>query len=87
MVRMRFTEYVTRFVRLASRYEEETLGKTKIGYPTAPFTDVPRPRLGSGMVFTDDASAMRELTANAYRMEAWRNTNTYANYVVVRTVL
>ncbi|KAF4583378.1 hypothetical protein EYR38_002128 [Pleurotus pulmonarius] len=82
MVRMRFTEYVTRFVRLASRYEEETLGKTKIGYPTASFTDVPRPRLGSGMVFTDDASAMRELTANAYRMEAWRNTNTYANYVV-----
>ncbi|KAJ8517912.1 hypothetical protein ONZ45_g4949 [Pleurotus djamor] len=80
VVRMRFAEYVTRFVRLASRHEEETLGKTHIGYPTVPFVEGPRPHLGSGMVFSDDASAMRELTANAYRIEAWRSTNTYENY-------
>jgi len=76
---MRFTEYVTRFVRLASRYEEEITGTTTFGYPSAPFTEVPgkTPRLGSGIAFTDEATCLKELIANAHRIEAWRKTNSY----------
>ncbi|PFH46608.1 hypothetical protein AMATHDRAFT_69501 [Amanita thiersii Skay4041] len=84
LVRMRFTEYVMRFVRLASRYEEEVTGTTKIGYPSIVFVEggPDRPvQLGSGMVFNDDATCVRELIANTHRIQAWRMTNSYQYYV------
>ncbi|KZT25701.1 spindle pole body interacting protein [Neolentinus lepideus HHB14362 ss-1] len=74
LVRSRFAEYVGRFVRLAARYEEEIIGPTKIGYPSVTYQDG---RLGSGMAFSDETSAMRELQANASRIEGWRKTNSY----------
>ncbi|KIL66165.1 hypothetical protein M378DRAFT_75418 [Amanita muscaria Koide BX008] len=84
LVRMRFTEYVLRFVRLASRYEEETTGTTKIGCPTSHFIEggSEHPvQLGSGMFFNDEASCLRELNANAHRIQAWRATNSYRHCV------
>ncbi|KAG6831578.1 hypothetical protein H0H87_004797 [Tephrocybe sp. NHM501043] len=79
LVRMRFTEYVTRFVRLASRYEEEVTGSTKIGFMSSSYSEQPgrRSQLGSGIAFSDEAAGMRELMANAQRIEAWRKTNSY----------
>lgn len=84
-MRMRFTEYVTRFVRLASRYEEEVTGSTKFGYPSSSFTEFPGrlPQLGSGIAFNDEATCLRELSANAQRIEAWRKTNSYQYCVAV----
>ncbi|KIK69427.1 hypothetical protein GYMLUDRAFT_35486 [Collybiopsis luxurians FD-317 M1] len=108
MVRVRFMEYVMRFVRLASRYEEETNStpattnpsdplssllsnsKTKIGYPSSPYKD-PAPSsnlglshlgtLGSGLVFNDESLGLKELVANAHRIEGWRGTTNYRYYV------
>ncbi|KAF5355050.1 hypothetical protein D9756_005243 [Leucocoprinus leucothites] len=79
LVRMRFTEYVARFVRFASRYEEEVTGATNFGYPSIPFSEVPGQalQLGSGIAFVDDATCSRELAANAHRIEAWRKTSSY----------
>ncbi|KDR75938.1 hypothetical protein GALMADRAFT_248746 [Galerina marginata CBS 339.88] len=79
LVRMRFTEYVTRFVRLASRYEEEITGTTTFGFPSAPFAEVPgrQPKLGSGITFSDETTCLKELTANAHRIEGWQKTNSY----------
>ncbi|KAJ6456380.1 stabilization of polarity axis-domain-containing protein [Mycena sanguinolenta] len=78
LVRVRFTEYVLRFVRLASRYEEDTTGTTKFGYPSCSFDHrQPTPRLGSGVVFNDEAAGRKELAANSHRIEAWRKTNSY----------
>ncbi|KAF9478627.1 spindle pole body interacting protein [Pholiota conissans] len=84
LVRMRFTEYVTRFVRLASRYEEELKGETSFGYPSAPFTEIPGrpPKLGSGIAFADEANCLKELVSNAHRIEAWMKTNSY-KYLVM----
>ncbi|KAI5832083.1 spindle pole body interacting protein [Schizophyllum commune Tattone D] len=79
-VRLRFTEYVTRFVRLASRYEEEVTGTTQIGYPSQPFIEGGQgrlPQLGSGIMFNDDASLMRELAANSHRLEGFRHTTSH----------
>jgi len=85
---MRFTEYVTRFVRLASRYEEETTGTTAFGFPSSPFTDNNgRSKLGSGIAFNDEATCLKELAANAHRIEAWRKTNSYRYLVQVSTLL
>ncbi|KAF7357919.1 Protein mesA [Mycena venus] len=78
LVRVRFTEYVLRFVRLASRYEEDMTGTTKFGYPSYAFDSrAPNPRLGSGIVFNDDSTGRKELAANSHRIEAWRKTNSY----------
>ena len=86
-VRARFTEYATRFVRLAARYEEDVLGlNTTIGYPNVSYTELPgeEPRLGSGLCFTDEAAGVRELAANASRIEAWRRTESYVLWQQVR---
>ncbi|KAJ7141102.1 mesa protein [Mycena epipterygia] len=78
LVRVRFTEYVLRFVRLASRYEEDVSGTTKFGYPSCSFDSrLPNPRLGSGIVFNDESAGRKELAANSHRIEAWRKTNSY----------
>ncbi|KAI0090336.1 docking domain of Afi1 for Arf3 in vesicle trafficking-domain-containing protein [Irpex rosettiformis] len=79
-VRARFTEYATRFVRLAARFEEDVLGiNTTIGYPGVSYIESSgeEPRLGSGLCFTDEAAGVRELAANASRIEAWRRTESY----------
>ena len=67
-----------RFVRLASRSEEDVAGSTTIGFPSTPFIasgDIAR--LGSGMSFSDDSAGTRELAANASRIEGWRRTEIY----------
>ncbi|KAG2136725.1 docking domain of Afi1 for Arf3 in vesicle trafficking-domain-containing protein [Suillus clintonianus] len=74
LVRMRFTEYVARFIRLASRYEEVASGSTKLGCASAPFVDG---SLGSGIVFPDDVAAFKELATNASRIEGWRRSKSY----------
>ena len=68
-----------RFVRVASLYEEEITGSTTIGYPNHPYIDRPpeKPRLGSGVYFSDESAAARELHVNAGRIEGWRRTECY----------
>lgn len=86
LIRTRFTEYVIRFTRLASRYEEVVLGSTKFGYPSSSFADGPGgiAQLGSGIVFGDEAWGAKELTVNASRIEGWRRTLPYQYLLAVR---
>lgn len=79
LVRARFVDYVARFVRLASRYEEDVLGATTIGFPSAPFNEGPgdTSQLGTGVIFLDDVAGSREVTANSSRIEGWRRTPTH----------
>lgn len=67
---------MARFVRLASRYEEDTLGTTIIGFPSVPFNEGPgdTSQLGSGVIFLDDVAGSKEVTANVSRIEGWRRT-------------
>ncbi|KAI1786728.1 mesa protein [Ganoderma leucocontextum] len=78
-IRAKFVEYTTRFVRIASRYEEEVTGSTTIGYPSHTYTERPgeKPRPGSGVYFSDDAACARDLAVNAGRIEGWRRTECY----------
>ena len=72
-------EYVLRFVRLASRYEEDVLGATTICFPGVSFIDGTgeSSHLGSGIDFLDDTAGSREVLANASRIEGWRRTAMY----------
>jgi len=75
--RARFGDYVSRFVRLASRYEEETTGTTTIGFRSRPFVDGPAGdfgQLGSGLNFWDEGAGVRELQLNASRIQGWKTT-------------
>lgn len=78
-VRARISEYVRRFLRLASRYEEESIGFTSIDYTTIPFSNG---RLGSGPAFhsTTSDELRRELASSATRIESWRRTTSYEAY-------
>ncbi|TBU25631.1 mesa protein [Dichomitus squalens] len=78
-IRAKFTEYAMRFVRVASLYEEEITGSTTIGYPSHPYIERPgeKPRLGSGVYFSDEVAGAKELAMNAGRIEGWRRTECY----------
>lgn len=87
IIRYRFTEFVHRFVAVASRYEEEIDGNTTIGWPSLAFTPASNgvaARLGSGVVFADEAIRTRDMVANAGRIEGWRLTPSYMLYQQVR---
>lgn len=80
-VRARFADYVVRFTRLASKYEEEHLGNTTIGWPTIAFKSSTT-GLGSGLVSPGDLS--KEMNAFAPRIEAWRQSRSYQYFRTVR---
>ncbi|KAG7553659.1 hypothetical protein FFLO_02944 [Filobasidium floriforme] len=73
-IRARFTEYISKFVRMAARYEEEFYGQTSIGYPSQPFRES---SLGGGFIFPDESTKTKEWSTNANRIEGWRRTRSY----------
>ncbi|KAK8858558.1 hypothetical protein IAR55_002787 [Kwoniella newhampshirensis] len=83
-IRLRFTDYLSRFVRLAAYQESLHTGTTKIGYPTASYRDG---QLGSGAVFADETAKQREMWANGHRIDAWRKTRSYKLYARLLTHL
>jgi hypothetical protein len=80
VIRGRFIDYTRRFVRLASRWEEETYGVSSIDHPSQAYNS--SGRLGSGLVFPGLSAEeiKRELAANAGRIEGWRRTKSYDVY-------
>ncbi|KAI1315856.1 hypothetical protein EDD11_000291 [Mortierella claussenii] len=76
VIRAKFQDYVTRFVQLASQYEEQTYGQTTIGLNRSNTPESIK-FLGTGLVFSDEASRAREIAANASRIEGWRATTSY----------
>jgi len=79
-IRLRFTDYISRFVRLASYQEYTQMGYTRIGYPAIPWKDE---IIGSGAVFFDEHTKQREMWANTHRIDAWRKTKSYKLYAKV----
>jgi hypothetical protein len=87
-IRARFMDYVNRFVRLASRYEEDKTGSTSIGFPSSVFVPATRTtpaRLGRGAVFSEDEVVnLAEMSASLGRIEGWRSTSSYVTFRNVR---
>ncbi|EIW66750.1 hypothetical protein TREMEDRAFT_45583 [Tremella mesenterica DSM 1558] len=76
-IRLKFIDYLERFVRLAGHQEYLHTGMTKIAYPSTSYREG---QLGSGVVFPDDSQRQREMWANGHRIDAWRKTNSYRLY-------
>lgn len=85
VIRAKFQDYVTRFVQLAAQYEEQTYGQTHIGI-NRQNTPESSKYLGTGLVFSDEASRAREIAVNASRIEGWRATTSYQYLKDVRVL-
>lgn len=73
-IRVRWTDYISRFVRLVAYQEQLHLGSTRLGWPFSTFREG---HLGSGIVYIDDDLRQREMRGNAHRIDAWRKTKSY----------
>lgn len=96
-VRAKFRLWVTKFIRLASAFEEMVYGASalSIHFPPAssptvsvhsPLTPLDSPMsdpavTGHGYVWPTNDAKIRELAANATRIEGWRSTRSYYNFV------
>jgi len=59
---------------MTGRYEEEFYGQTSIGYPSQSYRDL---QLGSGFMFPDEQTKVKEWAINSSRIEGWRRTRSY----------
>ncbi|KAF8934027.1 hypothetical protein BGZ58_005982 [Dissophora ornata] len=85
VIRAKFQDYVSRFVQLASLYEEQTHGQTTIGLNRVNTPESAK-YLGTGLVFLDESSRTREIQANSSRIEGWRATSSYKYLQEVRII-
>ncbi|KAL1311736.1 hypothetical protein AAFC00_001831 [Neodothiora populina] len=98
-VRAKFRLWITKFIRLATAFEEMVYGASALSIhfppassPTAgvhspsPVTPFDAPELdpavtGHGYVWPSTDAKIRELAANSTRIEGWRSTRSYYNFV------
>ncbi|KAF3145136.1 hypothetical protein TWF703_007720 [Orbilia oligospora] len=76
-VRARWRDWVLRFTRMATAFEEAVYGASAlwIGHEENHVIK------GHGYVWADEALKIRDLTANAARIEGWRGTRSYLTLV------
>ncbi|KAK6537845.1 hypothetical protein TWF694_010747 [Orbilia ellipsospora] len=76
-VRARWRDWVIRFTRMATAFEEAVYGASAlwIGHEENHVIK------GHGYVWADEALKTRDLTANAARIEGWRGTRSYLTLV------
>ncbi|KAI8461707.1 docking domain of Afi1 for Arf3 in vesicle trafficking-domain-containing protein [Phakopsora pachyrhizi] len=88
IIRARFLDYVNRFAKISSRWEEDQLGVSSIGVKTKSFMlpksysstqtiDGKIEMLGSGAVFFDEQTYKKEMSLNSSRIEGWMETESY----------
>ncbi|KAI9136322.1 docking domain of Afi1 for Arf3 in vesicle trafficking-domain-containing protein [Paraphysoderma sedebokerense] len=86
-IRTKFQEYIHRFVSIASIYELERYGTTKIGFTPSALNSgkithaTDEYVLGMGPVFGSAKEKRREVLGNVARIEAWRGSRCYGYYV------
>ncbi|KAK5756660.1 hypothetical protein LTS12_013250 [Elasticomyces elasticus] len=78
-VRRKFRRWVLRFTRLAAGFEEVVYGASLL--VVAPTGGVGEGGAGHGYVWASAQGKVNELAANAARIEGWRLTRSYYNFV------
>ena len=81
VVRTKWREYVIRFTRIAAAFEETVYGASAL-YIGGNEADAGAHGVsGHGYVWADEATKARELGANVWRIEGWRNTRSYYAFI------
>lgn len=80
-VRSKWRDYVIKFTRIAAAFEESVYGASALFVGAAEADAGAHGVRGHGYVWTDDVSRARELGANVWRIEGWRNTRSYYAFI------
>lgn len=76
-IRARVFEFVQNFAQSVARHEEHFYGHTSLSLTSQPYLNG---QLGSGIVFSDRETELREISFNAMRCEGWRRSEAYRIY-------
>ena len=76
-IRLKWRNYVIKFTRIAAAFEESVFGASALDVGAAEADAGAYGVRGHGYVWSDDAAKARELGANVWRIEGWRNTRSY----------
>ncbi|KAF1815552.1 spindle pole body interacting protein [Eremomyces bilateralis CBS 781.70] len=82
-IRSRWRAWVSRFTRVAAAFETTVFGASALA-PGAAEIDADALGFGvrgHGVVWPDEMAKVRDLAANASRIEGWRGTRTYFTYL------
>lgn len=80
-IRSKWRDYIIKFTRIAAAFEESVYGASAL-YIGASEADAGAHGVhGHGYVWPDDAAKARELGANVWRIEGWRNTRSYYAFI------
>ena len=80
-IRSKWRDFILKFTRIATAFEESVYGASAL-YIGASEADAGAYGVhGHGYVWPDDASKARELGANVWRIEGWRNTRSYYAFI------
>ena len=81
VIRTKWREYIIKFTRIAAAFEETVYGASAL-YIGASEADAGAHGVsGHGYVWADDTAKSRELGANVWRIEGWRNTRSYYAFI------
>ena len=80
-IRAKWRGYMTRFTRIAAAFEEAVYGASAL-YVGAHEADAGLHGVkGHGYVWPDSQARAKDLAANVYRIEGWRNTRSYYAFI------
>lgn len=79
-IRLKFRDWINRFLKLAVSYEVSVHGSSDLSPPTFASFRLP----GHGYVWVDEAQKRRDLQSNAARIQAWHGTESYKQAVIDR---
>lgn len=77
VIRAKFRDLIHKFTRISAAFEESVYGVSALYFGAAEADGGEHGVVGHGYVWPDDAARSRELGANVWRIEGWRNTRSY----------
>ncbi|KAF2643383.1 spindle pole body interacting protein [Massarina eburnea CBS 473.64] len=80
-IRAKWRSWVLKFTRIAASYEETVYGASSLYFGSHETDTGAYGVQGHGFVWSDEVSKLRELAANAHRVEGWRPTRSYFSFV------
>ena len=80
-LRLKWRDYVLKFVRLAAAFEEAVYGASALFIGAAEADAGAHGVSGHGYVWADEIARARELGAHVWRIEGWRNTRSYYAFI------
>ena len=88
VIRAKWRDWVVRFTRIASAFEEAVYGASALYIGSDDMMDGGGAGTGSvaaghGYVWVDEPTKLRELAGNVTRIEGWRNTRSYYSFIQV----